>query len=101
MSIATAIVALIDGVAERFSLTTFCIITVTTSTIAGILFDKQLVFDITSAIYTPFADAIVAVWNTISKPSNLVTYGLVYLLVTVFPQLPDAIKAVVLKGQKL
>jgi hypothetical protein len=101
MTTASAIVTLINGIAVNVSLTTFCVITVLTSTIAGLVFDKQLVFDVTTSMYSPFAEATLAIWKIISKPSNLVSYGIFYLLVTVFPQLLDAIRAVASNGQKL
>ncbi len=83
------------------SLTTLCVITVLAATIAGLVFDKQLVFDITTSMYSPIAEATLAIWKILSKPSNLISYGIFYLSVTVFPQLTDAIRAVVLEGQKL
>ena len=96
-AVAAAVVKLIEGISYNISLPAYCVFVSTATIVAGLIFDKDTVFLISQAIFQPLSDAVIAIWKVVSKPSNLVSYGIFYLLVSVLPKLPD----VILKGQKL
>jgi len=97
LAVATAVVKLVEGISYNISLPAYCVFVSTATIVAGLIFDKDTVFLISQAIFQPLSDAVIAIWKVVSKPSNLVSYGIFYLLVSVLPKLPD----VILKGQKL
>ena len=100
-SLAQNIVVLIAGISSSTSLLAFSVTSVTITTILGLIFDRSMVYKISHDLFVPVSEAASAVWKVVSSPSNLLRYGIFYIMITVFPQLPDAIKSVALKSEKL
>jgi hypothetical protein len=69
--------------------------------LVGSYTDLNRTLDVLEKIATPAVKATIAAWTTFSNPENLLSYAFFYVMVTVFPAIPDAIKAVALKAQKL
>ena len=67
-----------------------------------IFFRERKTFEaLAQALYKNIEYAIKEIWSKVSDPNNLISYGVFVVLVAFVPQLPEAIKAVALKIQKL
>ena len=50
------------------------------------------------AFSSSISNATQILYKSLSDPSKLIQYGIFYIMVTIFPKIPDAVQAALLKG---
>lgn len=87
-----AYVTMIHAIGVEWFLVLFVLTNVVVYLGLGLYFDRKLTFEVVLHIWEALQNAIATAWLTFSNPQVILTCGVFIVMVSFFPQVPDALR---------